>query len=137
MERVRYNRAHDSVTAAKKPFGSSPKESSRYSVGDFLALLAPHIPALYESLVYPLPLDSEWTLPSLGSPLMNLRDALTGPFRAAESVPGILIFLLTRDPGVLAGCLADLHAGVVSPLRPWGPKAGRRAELVSNSREVC
>ena len=40
MERVRYNRAHDSVTAAKKPFGSSPEESRRYSVGDFLALLA-------------------------------------------------------------------------------------------------
>ena len=52
VERVRYNRAHDSVTVTKKPFGSSPQESRSYPVGDFLALLASHIPAPYESLVY-------------------------------------------------------------------------------------
>ena len=52
VERVRYNRAQDSVTVTKKPFGPSPEESRSYPVGDFLALLASHIPAPYESLVY-------------------------------------------------------------------------------------
>ncbi len=52
VERVRYNRAEDRVTVTKKPFGSSPEESMSYPVGDFLALLASHIPAPYESLVY-------------------------------------------------------------------------------------
>jgi len=52
VERVRYNRAHDSVTVSKKPFGSCPEESRSYPVGDFLALLASQIPAPYESLTY-------------------------------------------------------------------------------------
>ena len=52
VERVRYNRAEDHVTVSKKPFGSSPEESRSYPVGDFLALLASHIPAPYESLTY-------------------------------------------------------------------------------------
>jgi len=52
VERVRYNRAQDSVTVTKKPFGSSPEESRSYPVGDFLALLVSHIPAPYESLIY-------------------------------------------------------------------------------------
>jgi len=30
VERVRYNRAQDSVTVTKKPFGSSPEESRSY-----------------------------------------------------------------------------------------------------------
>ena len=45
VERVRYNRAEDSVTVTKKPFGSSPEECRSSPVGDFLALLASHIPA--------------------------------------------------------------------------------------------
>jgi len=52
VQRVRYNRAHNSVSVAKKPFGSSPQESRSYPVADFLALLASHIPAPYESLTY-------------------------------------------------------------------------------------
>jgi len=52
VERVRYNRAEDTVTVSKKPFGSSREESRSYPVGDFLALLASHIPAPYESLTY-------------------------------------------------------------------------------------
>ena len=52
VERVRYNRAEDTVTVYKKPFGSSPEESRSYPVGEFMALLASHIPAPYESLVY-------------------------------------------------------------------------------------
>jgi len=52
VERVRYNGAQDSVTVYKKQFGCSPEESRSYPVGDFLALLASHIPAPYESLVY-------------------------------------------------------------------------------------
>ena len=52
VERVRYNRAEDSVTVSKKQFGPSPEESRSYPVADFLALLASHIPAPYESLTY-------------------------------------------------------------------------------------
>jgi hypothetical protein len=52
VERVRYNRAEESVTVSKKQFGSSPEESRSYPVADFLALLASHIPAPYESLTY-------------------------------------------------------------------------------------
>ena len=52
VERVRYNRAEDSVTVYKKRFGSLPEESRSYLVGEFMALLASHIPAPYESLVY-------------------------------------------------------------------------------------
>jgi hypothetical protein len=55
VERVRYNRAEDTVTVYKKPFGSSPEESRSYPVGEFMALLASHIPAPYESLVYSPP----------------------------------------------------------------------------------
>jgi len=47
-----YNRAEDTVTVYRKPFGSSPQEARSYPVGDFLALLASHIPGPYESLVY-------------------------------------------------------------------------------------
>jgi hypothetical protein len=52
VERVRYNRAEDTVTVTKKPFGSSPQEARSYPAHDFLALLASHIPAPYESLTY-------------------------------------------------------------------------------------
>jgi hypothetical protein len=52
VERVRYNRAEDTVTVYKKPFGSSPEESRSYPVSEFMALLASHIPAPYESVVY-------------------------------------------------------------------------------------
>jgi len=52
VERVRYNRAEDTVTVYRKPFGSSPQEARSYPVGDFLALLASHIPGPYESLLY-------------------------------------------------------------------------------------
>jgi hypothetical protein len=52
VERVRHNRAEDTVTVSKKPFGSCGEESRSYPVGDFLALLASHIPAPYESLTY-------------------------------------------------------------------------------------
>ena len=52
VQRVKYNRAEDSVTVTKKPFGFSPEESRSYPVGEFLALLASHIPAPYESLTY-------------------------------------------------------------------------------------
>lgn len=52
VQRVKYNRAEDSVTVTKKPFGSSPEESRNYPVGEFMALLASHIPAPYESLTY-------------------------------------------------------------------------------------
>jgi hypothetical protein len=52
VERVRYDRAHDSVTVTKKPFGSSPQEARSYPAHDFLALLASPIPAPYESLTY-------------------------------------------------------------------------------------
>ena len=48
VERVRYNRAHDSVTVTKKPFGSSPQEAGSCPAGDLLALLAFHIPAPME-----------------------------------------------------------------------------------------
>ena len=34
VERVRYNRAEDSVTFSKKPFGSSREESRSYPVGE-------------------------------------------------------------------------------------------------------
>jgi hypothetical protein len=52
VERVRYNRAEDHVTVSKKPFGSSREEFRSHPVGNFLALLASHIPAPYESLTY-------------------------------------------------------------------------------------
>jgi hypothetical protein len=52
VQRVRYNRAEDSVTVSKKQFGPSPEESRNYPVADFLALLTSHIPAPYESLTY-------------------------------------------------------------------------------------
>lgn len=50
MERVRYNRAEDSVTVSQKPFGSSREDSTSYPAGDFLALLVSHIPVPYENL---------------------------------------------------------------------------------------
>lgn len=52
VERVRYNRTEDIVTVYKKRFGSSPEGSRNYPVGEFMALLASHIPAPYESLTY-------------------------------------------------------------------------------------
>ena len=52
VERVRYNRAEDSVTVTKKPFASSPEEARSYPAHEFLALLSSHIPAPYESLTY-------------------------------------------------------------------------------------
>ncbi len=103
VERVRYDRAHDSLTASRKPFGSSPEESRSYrgkqrrenkeeqetelvliNTGKAAAGGKPtshlgeaHPPYLRSGSPA---LNSERTLPSIGSPPMNLKECLVRPF---------------------------------------------------------
>jgi len=53
VERVQYNHQDSTVTVTKKQAGhGTDPESATYPVLEFLGLLAAHIPAPYESLVF-------------------------------------------------------------------------------------